>query len=45
MWKSQIGHDAKKIMAVLDNDPDEWDTDPDFVVCVFSRELTSVVNS
>jgi hypothetical protein len=39
MWKSQIGHVigntsslAKKIMAENENDPDDWDTDPDFVV-------------
>ena len=39
MWKSQIGHvisnsnsSAKKMIAENSNDPNEWDTDPDFIV-------------
>ena len=41
MWKSTVGHTigstssyAKKMIAENANDPDDWDTDPDFVVCV-----------
>jgi hypothetical protein len=39
MWKSQLGYTisssnplAAKILAENANDPDEWETDPDFVV-------------
>ena len=46
MWKSTVGHTigsssahAKKMIAENENDPDEWDTDPDFVVCVTIFEL------
>ena len=42
MWKAQVGHAisgssslAKKILAENENDPDDWDTDPDFVVILF----------
>jgi cortactin len=42
MWKSQLGYTisssnplAAKILAENANDPDEWETDPDFVVCTF----------
>jgi cortactin len=38
MWKSTVGHTiantsehARKMMLENTNDPDEWDTDPDFV--------------
>lgn len=39
MWKSTAGHIignsttlSKKILQENENDPDDWDTDPDFVV-------------
>jgi hypothetical protein len=40
MWKSTAGHTiisnsnplSKKIIAENMNDPDDWDTDPDFIV-------------
>ncbi len=42
MWKSQISHVignsnplAKKMLAENENNPDDWDTDPDFVVSLF----------
>jgi hypothetical protein len=59
MWKSTIGHTiansndlAKKMLAENNNDPDEWDTDPDFVVSIalfgfkfnFSFELWLCIN-
>lgn len=38
MWKSTVGHTiasssayAKKMVLENSNDPDDWDTDPDFV--------------
>lgn len=31
MWKSQVGHDVK--VEATANDDDDWETDPDFVVC------------
>lgn len=45
MWKSQIGHVignsttlSKKILAENANNPDDWDTDPDFVNTVSEKE-------
>ena len=43
MWKSTAGHTiisnsnplSKKIIAENLNDPDDWDTDPDFIVCMW----------
>lgn len=35
MWKATLSQSSslmKQIMAEQNNDPDEWDTDPDFVV-------------
>lgn len=35
MWKATLSQSSslmKQIMAEQSNDPDEWDTDPDFVV-------------
>ena len=51
MWKSTVGHTignssahAKKMIAENENDPDEWDTDPDFVVCVaISSLITHII--
>jgi hypothetical protein len=41
MWKSTAGHTiansnplSKKMIAENENDPDDWDTDPDFIVCL-----------
>ena len=41
MWKAQAGHTlntplVNRIMAENSNDPDDWDTDPDFVVRIHS---------
>jgi len=45
MWKSTVGHTiatsseyAKKMMLENSNDPDEWDTDPDFVNNVSEKD-------
>lgn len=45
MWKSTVGHTigstssyAKKMIAENENDPDDWDTDPDFVNSVTEKE-------
>ena len=42
MWKSTAGHIignsnplSKKMIAENNNDPDDWDTDPDFIVRIF----------
>ncbi len=42
MWKSTAGHTiansnplSKKMIAENENDPDDWDTDPDFIVCLY----------
>lgn len=37
MWKASVGHTlnnalVNRIIAENSNDPDDWDTDPDFVV-------------
>lgn len=37
MWKASVGHKlndqlVNRIMAENSHDPDDWDTDPDFVV-------------
>jgi len=46
MWKSTVGHTiaststhAKKMIAENENDPDEWDTDPDFVVNFYVKKI------
>ena len=45
MWKSTVGQTiatsseyAKKMMLENSNDPDEWDTDPDFVNNVSEKD-------
>ena len=47
MWKSTVGHTiaststhAKKMIAENENDPDEWDTDPDFVVSFYLKKYS-----
>ena len=50
MWKSTVGHTiastsmhAKKMIAENENDPDEWDTDPDFVVSLKMIYLKNII--
>ncbi len=32
MWKSQLG--STEVKAITQADDDDWETDPDFVVCL-----------
>ena len=49
MWKSKVGFQNNatsaiaKTMAENSNDPDDWDTDPDFVVC-FNLSICQIAN-
>ena len=45
MWKSTVGHTiasssvyAKQMLLENNNDPDDWDTDPDFVNNVSEKD-------
>ena len=33
MWKSTINYPGAKAKPAVETNDDEWDTDPDFVVC------------
>ena len=55
MWKSTAGHSiisnsnpmSKKMSLENNNDPDDWDTDPDFIVSLFNdlNKTNSIINN
>ncbi len=41
MWRSQLG--SKEVKAITQADDDDWDTDPDFVVCCGNFKPSSIL--